>query len=151
MKEAGLVEDGPGLPDDDPVGLLLDVSDTVFVPVVAVPALALADSDRAAEAELDRDVEEDMEIGPPVGEEVVAVEEVTEGAAFAGTNPMTKVSSAATRKGTQRPTNTIPIDIENSIDVLQKSITQQPSTRHNWISVDVASATVVDLRANPIL
>jgi hypothetical protein len=70
--------DGPGLPDDEPVGLLLDdVSNTVFVPAMVVPALALAElGSRAAE-------EGDMEVGPPVGEEVVATEE----AAFAGTNP----------------------------------------------------------------
>lgn len=71
------MDDGPGLPDEDPVGLLLDdVPNMVFV----VPALALAELRRAAEDEADR------ELGPPVGEDVVA-EDAAEEAALAAANP----------------------------------------------------------------
>jgi hypothetical protein len=113
---AGLVDDGPGLPDDDPVGLLLDdISSTVFVPAMVVSALALAELGRAAE-------EEDIEVGPPVGEEVVAAEEVTEEAAFVGTNPAIELIRPF-KEEQEKPTNTILIDIENRVDVLQEGIT----------------------------
>lgn len=69
--------------DEDPVGVPLDdVPNTLMVPVVALPALALG-----LEEELGRAAEEEIELGPPVGEDEDAVEDVT--ADLVGANPVT--------------------------------------------------------------
>lgn len=137
--EAGSVGEG-AVPLADPVGLPLELISVAAGDPVARALVPLGELEE----------ESDGEFGPPAEEVVVAADE-PEGDVFSASPVGQSVTDSLLVPCQIALTNSILINIEQGIHILQECISQQPAILDHRVAIYIAGADTIRIWADPIL